>query len=116
MVRNRLLQQCDDHDNLGISTTFTFITFKQFISLANNPDTNKMVSSTQIIPYLKKGKPAVQQQCIDKFGEFFVQEYKHFINMNNIAIPSQFSDRISEARLPNIQALNQQEQVVFKGT
>jgi hypothetical protein len=112
-VRNRLLQQCPDSDHLPISTAFTSLTFKQLIKLANNPETNKILNSARIISTLTQEKPPPIKLCIEKYGQFFVEEYKHFINVHNMAFPSQFCDRVSENKQPNIQELNHQEEVVF---
>lgn len=62
---------------------------------------------------LKEGKTAQVCRTVDKFGLFFTEEYKHFINVHNMAFPSQFADKMSEARLPNLQNNGKDEHVQF---
>ena len=62
---------------------------------------------------LKQGKSENIQETVAKYGLFFIQEYKHFINVHNLAFPSQFSDMISEFQRPNIPELDENEHVIF---
>jgi hypothetical protein len=78
------------------------------INQANNAVTNKDLSSQKILELMKCGSP---NPTIDKFGQFFIEEYKHFIKVHNMAFPSQFTDQMSECHRPNIPDLDQNEQV-----
>jgi flagellar basal body-associated protein FliL len=49
IVRNRLLQDCSDEDHFKIHTAFGTNTFKFFVRIANNPDTNKILGTQQIM-------------------------------------------------------------------
>ena len=88
LVRNRLLQQCSDAEHFRINASFTTHTFKLLIAQANNSDTNKVLSSQKILEILKQDKKPEVQETIEKYGQFFIEEYKHFIRVHNMAFPS----------------------------
>ncbi len=53
------------------------------------------------------------EMSITKYGQFFIEEYKHFIKVHNMAFPSQFTDQMSEYQRPNIPDLNPNEHIKF---
>lgn len=90
LVRNRLLLKCSDEDNFRINQAFTSALFTEMIELANNPKTNKIVGNSQILQLIKNQKSNQVQKTLEVYGSFFIEEYKHFINIHNMAFPSQF--------------------------
>lgn len=56
-----------------------------------------MLGSQKILDLLKKNRQEGVIPTIEKYGLFFIEEYKHFMKVHNMAIPNQFySEQVCE--------------------
>ena len=98
LIRNCLLDSCSEEDNTLITRVFRMPLFQKF--QAFTPRQGQSMTQQQLLMDMKKDQTFETSQCIEKFGKFFIKEYKHFIDLYaDINMRKQMSEQVSAESL-----------------
>lgn len=84
LVKNRLLYKCNELDQLSVNFVFGQNTFNFFSQMANDPNLSKMKDEHIILEMIEQERAQKLKETIHKFGNLFVQEFRHFVQQQEI--------------------------------
>lgn len=79
LIRAFVLQRCKIEENTLINQVFNIPMFKQFLAMADTAHENQIESNDDYIALLSMELSGDRAMMVEKYGHYFIAEYKHFI-------------------------------------